>query len=56
MKEDHEDFDRDIQRIDKLRAENIDAICASIADFRRGERGTPADEHSQEHRKEFGIA
>ena len=36
-------------------AENVAAINASIDDFRRGQRGTPAGEHSRELRKEFGI-
>ncbi len=36
-------------------AENVAAINASIEDFKRGERGTPASEHSRELRKEFGI-
>ena len=37
-------------------AENVAAINASIADFKCGERGTPAGEHSRLLRKEFGIS
>ena len=36
-------------------ADNVAAINASIADFKRGERGTPAGEHSRELREEFGV-
>ncbi|MEX0818610.1 MAG: hypothetical protein WD070_03425 [Pirellulaceae bacterium] len=36
-------------------AENVAAINGSIADFKNGERGTPAGEHSRQLRKELGI-
>ena len=35
--------------------ENVAAIAASIEDFRRGERGTIAGEHSAELRRQFGL-
>jgi hypothetical protein len=41
---------------DAMHAENVRAVQASIDDFRRGERGTPAGEHSAQLRREFGIA
>jgi hypothetical protein len=37
-------------------AENAAAINASVLDFNRGERGTPAGEHSVELRREFQLA
>ena len=37
-------------------AQNVAAIAASIEDFKRGERGTIAGEHSAELRREFGLA
>ncbi len=37
-------------------AENVAAVNASIQDFINGERGTLANEHSAELRKEFGIS
>ena len=40
----------------ELYSENVAAIAASIEDFKRGERGTPAGEHSAELRREFGLA
>lgn len=40
---------------DKLYAENVAAINAAIKDFQNGERGTPAGEHSELLRREFGI-
>lgn len=40
---------------DEAYAENVAAVNASINDFMGGERGTPAGEHSQELRAEFGI-
>jgi hypothetical protein len=40
---------------DELYAENVAAIAASIDDFRRGERGTLAGEHSAELRRQFGT-
>jgi hypothetical protein len=36
-------------------AENVAAIRASIQDFKNGERGTPAGEHSAQLRRDFGI-
>lgn len=36
-------------------AENVAAVNASINDYLNGERGTPAGEHSQELREEFGV-
>jgi len=41
---------------DELYAENVAAIAASIGDFKRGERGTIAGEHSAELRRQFGSA
>jgi len=41
---------------DELYAENVAAIAASIEDFKRGERGTIAGEHSAQLRREFGLA
>ena len=40
---------------DEVRAENVAAIAASIEDFRLGERGTPAGDHSAELRRRFGL-
>mgnify|MGYP006928209468 CR=1 FL=1 len=40
---------------DEAQAENVAAVAASIDDFLNGERGTPAGEHSNELRAEFGI-
>lgn len=40
---------------DELYAENVAAVNAAIDDFRKGDRGTPAGEHSDELRREFGI-
>jgi len=40
---------------DELYAENVAAINASIRDFQQGERGTVADEHSDELRLEYGL-
>lgn len=40
---------------DELYAENVAAIQASIHDFKNGERGTIAGEHSAQLRREFGI-
>ncbi len=40
----------------ELYAENVAAIAASIEDFKRGERGTTAGEHSAQLRREFGLA
>ena len=37
------------------RATNIAAINASINDYMKGERGTPAGEHSQELRQKYGL-
>lgn len=36
-------------------AENVAAIQASISDYRSGERGTIAGEHSQQLRRQFGL-
>jgi len=36
--------------------ENVAAIAASIEDFRHGERGTIAGEHSAELRCQFGLS
>ena len=40
---------------DELYAENVAAVNAAIDDFRKGDRGKPAGEHSDELRREFGI-
>lgn len=40
---------------DGLYAENVAAVNAAIADFRNGDRGTPAGKHSDRLRHEFGI-
>ena len=40
---------------DDLEAENLAAIKASIQDFKNGERGTIAGEHSTKLRSEFGV-
>jgi hypothetical protein len=40
---------------DKLYAENVAAVIAAIQDFKNGDRGTPAGEHSDQLRREFGI-
>jgi hypothetical protein len=40
---------------DELYAENVAAVKAAIDDFRKGDRGTPAGEHSDQLRREFGI-
>ncbi len=37
-------------------AENVAAVNASISDYLNGERGTPAGEHSQQLREEFGLS
>ena len=37
-------------------AGNVAAINASINDFMKGERGTPAGEHSRELRQQFGLS
>lgn len=55
MENDRDEFEIESRRINKIHAENIDAVRASIADFRRGERGTLAGEHSQKLRQEFDI-
>lgn len=36
-------------------AEDVAAINASIQDFKSGERGAPAGEHSAQIRREFGL-
>lgn len=40
---------------DEQYAENVAAINASIQDFKNGERGTIAGEHSTQLRREFGL-
>jgi len=40
---------------DEAYAEDVAAINSSINDFMTGERGTPAREHSQDLRNEFGL-
>jgi hypothetical protein len=40
---------------DDLAAEDVAAVYASIEDFKRGERGRPAGQTTQELRKELGI-
>lgn len=40
---------------DELYAENVAALNAAIQDFKNGDRGTPAGEHSDQLRREFGI-
>ena len=40
---------------DKLYAENVAAINASIRDFQQGERGTVAGEHSDGLRLKYGL-
>lgn len=40
---------------DALYAENVAALNAAICDYRNGDRGTPAGEHSAQLRHEFGI-
>ena len=41
---------------DGLYSENVAAIKASIQDFKNGERGTIAGQHSMQLRREFGLA
>lgn len=41
---------------DALYAESVAAINASIRDFKDGERGTVAGEHSAQLRRDFGMA
>jgi hypothetical protein len=38
------------------RTGNVAAINASINDFMKGERGTPAGEHSRELREQYGLS
>lgn len=38
---------------DEQYVENVAAINAAIRDFRNGDRGTPAGEHSDQLRREF---
>jgi len=40
---------------DEMYAENVAAVNAAIADFQDGDRGTPAGDHSDQLRSEFGI-
>lgn len=41
---------------DEQYAENVSAVNASIQDFKSGERGSVAAEHSAQLRREFGLA
>ena len=41
---------------DEQYADNVAAIQASIQDFKNGERGTIAGEHSAQLRREFGVS
>lgn len=41
---------------EELYTENVAAVQASFADFKKGERGTIAGEHSAQLRREFGLA
>ncbi len=36
-------------------AENVAAVNASIEDFKNGERGSPAGDHSSELRRQYNI-
>jgi hypothetical protein len=49
------DLWRSENRSDELYAENVAAVNAAIEDFRNGDRGTPAGEHSEQLRGDFGI-
>jgi len=40
---------------DALYAENVTALKAAIEDFRQGDRGTPAGEHSDALRRSLDI-
>ena len=40
---------------DEQFAENVTAVNASIQDFKNGDRGTPAGEHSDQLRREFRM-
>lgn len=40
---------------DELYAENVAAVSVAIQDFKNGDRGTPAGEHSNQLRRQFGI-
>ena len=40
---------------DQQYAENVAAVQASIEDFKQGQRGTIAGEHSAQLRREFGL-
>lgn len=40
---------------DEQYAESVAAVKASIQDFKRGERGSIAGEHSAQLRREFGV-
>jgi hypothetical protein len=40
---------------DELYAENVAAINASIQDYRRGDRGSLAGQHSAQLRREYGL-
>ena len=49
------DLWRSENRSEELYAEKVAAVNGAIDDFRKGDRGTPAGEHSDELRREFGI-
>ena len=40
---------------DEQYADNVAAVRSSIQDFKNGERGTIAGEHSAQLRREFGV-
>ena len=40
---------------DELYAENVAAVASAIDDFRNGDRGTPAGEHSEQLRRTYGL-
>lgn len=40
---------------DEQYTENVAAIAVAIEDFLNGDRGTPAGEHSDALRREYGI-
>jgi hypothetical protein len=41
---------------DEQYAENVAAIQAAIRDYKAGDRGTPAGEHSAQLRRKFGTS
>jgi hypothetical protein len=40
---------------DELYAENVAAVGGAINDFRNGDRGSPAGEHSEHLRRTYGL-